>query len=78
MSYEDLKKARANRAIKEAAKEAKKADTVGKRRHNRKHKSFEHTDMLETEAEVSWIGETQVEEDVIPPAPWRAPVARIW
>lgn len=41
MSYEDLENVRANRAIKEAAKEAKKVDTAGKRRHDRKRKSLE-------------------------------------
>ena len=34
MSYEDLEKIRSDRAMKAAAKEAKKGDTVSKRRHN--------------------------------------------
>ena len=78
MSYEDLENARADRAIKEAVKEAKKVNTAGKRKHDQKRKSLAHTDILETEAESAWIDETQVEEDMIPPAPWRAPVARMW
>lgn len=78
MSYEDLEKARANRATKEAAKEAKRADTVGKRGHDRKYKSSEPADISGTQAEVARIGETQVEENAIPPEPWRAPVARMW
>lgn len=78
MSYEDLEKARADRAVKEAAKEAKKADTVGKRRYKRQCKNFEHTDMLEPEAQMARTDEVLIEGDEIPPKPWRAPVARMW
>lgn len=78
ISYEDLEKARADRTIKEAAKEAKRADTIGKRGHDRKYKNLEPADISGTQAEVAGIGETQVEETAIPPEPWRAPVARMW
>ncbi len=64
--------------MKEAAEEAKRVDTAGKRRHDRKRKSLEQTVISEAEAKISWIGEAQVEKDEITPAPWRAPMARMW
>ena len=78
MSCEDLEEARANRAAKEAVKEAKKADTAGKRKHDRKREHPEQKGIPGAEAEIAWIGEAQVEEDKTTPAPWRAPVARMW
>ncbi|KAL2047833.1 hypothetical protein ABVK25_011288 [Lepraria finkii] len=78
MSYEDLEKARANRTMKEAAKEAKKIDTAGKRTHDRKRKSLEQTGIPEAEAKIARTSEAQLEYDEITPEPWRAPVARMW
>ena len=78
MSYEDLEKARAERAVKEAAKEAKQVDTAGRRMHGRKRKSIEKTGIPEAEPAIPWIGEAQAEEDEIAPEPFRAPVARVW
>ena len=69
ISYEDLKKARADRVTKETAKEIKRADTVSKREHNRKYKDLEPADISETQIEVGEIDETQIEENAISSKP---------
>ena len=91
MSFEDLEKARAERVVKEAAKEAKKAAkevkegakevkklaTAVTTKRGRKCKSGEEAGAPELKANVARTSEAQV-EDEIAPQPWRAPVARIW
>ena len=79
ISYEDLEKARVNRITKEVAKEAKKADIMGKRGNKRKRENFARTDIFEKEAEAEavYIRETQVKEDVMLLILCRAPVTRI-
>jgi len=88
MSYEDLEEARAKRADKEAAKEAK---GKGKRGRKRKSAALE-ADVPEPNAKVVRMSEappparasvvqmngTLVAEDEIVPEPWRAPVARMY
>lgn len=81
MSYEDLEKARAERAVKEAAKEAKKGEkvaTTDKGKRGRKGKSPEEAGAPEPKANVARMSEAQVEEDEIASELWRAPVARMW
>jgi len=91
MSYEDLEEARAKRADKEAAKEAK-----GKGKRGRKCKSAAlEAAAPEPNAKVVRMSERQraarseslsgadernslFTEDEIVPEPWRAPVARIY
>ena len=88
ISYKDLEEARAKRANKEAAKEAK-----GKGKRGRKRKSAALVaDASEPNAKVVRMNEapaparalvvqmsgTPVAEDEIVPEPWRAPVARMW
>jgi hypothetical protein len=73
MSYEDLEEARAKRADKEAAKEAK---DKGKRGRKRKSAALEADN-----AKVVRMSEAPappVAEDEIVPEPWRAPVARMY
>jgi len=91
MSFEDLEKARAERVVKEAAKEAKKAAkeakegakevkklaTAVRRKRGRKCKSGEEAGAPELKVNVARTSEAQV-EDKIAPQPWRAPVARMW
>jgi hypothetical protein len=89
ISYEGLEEARAKRADKEAAKEAK---GKGKRGRKRKSAALE-ADAPEPNAKVLGMSEapaaparasvvqmsgTPVAEDEIVPEPWRAPVARIY
>jgi hypothetical protein len=88
MSYEDLEEARAKRADKEAAKEAK---GKGKRGRKRKSTTLE-ADVPEPNTKVVRMSEapaparasvvqmsgTPVAEDEIVPEPWRAPVARMY
>jgi hypothetical protein len=77
MSYKDLEEARAKRADKEAAKEAK---GKGKRGRKRKSTALE-ADALEPNAKVVRMSEAPappVAEDEIVPEPWRAPVARMY
>ncbi len=90
MRYEDLEKARAEHAAKEAEKEARKAKkilrasptaeeaTVGKGKRGRKHKSRAGADVPEPKAKMAHMGQTQVEGGEIASEPWRAPVARMW
>ncbi|KAI4135222.1 MAG: hypothetical protein LQ347_000861 [Umbilicaria vellea] len=84
MSYEDLKKAKAERAAKKAATEAKKAAkeareaTAGKSTRDRKRKSLAGADAPEPKAKVAGEGATLVAEDKIAPTRWRAPVARMY
>ena len=88
MSYEDLEKARAKRADKEAAKEAK---GKGKRGRKRKSAALEADTpepnakvvrmseaLAPTRASVVQMSGTPVAEDEIVPEPWRAPVARMY
>ena len=81
MSYEDLEKARAERTIKEAAKEVKKGAkkvkkivTAGNGKRDRKRKSPEEADVPEPKAKVARMNEAQVEEDGIAPELWRPSV----
>ena len=76
--YKDLEKARADRAVKETAKEAKQINTAGKRTHGLKRKTLEQAGMLEAETRIARISEARVEVDEIAPEPWRAPVMRTW
>jgi hypothetical protein len=91
MSYEDLEKAKAERAAKETAKEAKKAErearkaakeakeeTPGKSIRGRKRKSPADADMPEPKAKVAQISGTQVADNKTAPTRWKAPVARMW
>ena len=86
MSYEDLEKARAERAAKDAKKEAanetKKAkqtgEAVGKGKRVRKGKSNGQTDAPESDTMRAQINQLQIEEYVIASEPWQAPVARMW
>ena len=84
MSYEDLEKAKADRAAKKAAKEAKKAAkepreaTAGKSTRGRKCKSSAEANSPEPKAKVARMSGTQVAENETAPTPWRAPVARMW
>jgi hypothetical protein len=85
MSYEDLEKARAERAIKKAAKEAKKAakkikkvTTVDKGTGSRKRKSPEEVGMPELKAKIARISGALVEENETAPEPYKAPVAQMW
>jgi septum formation inhibitor MinC len=81
MSYKDLEEARAKRAEKEAAKEAK---GKGKRGRKRKRATPEadasepEPDTPEPNAKVVRMSGTPVGEDVIVPDPFRAPVAQMW
>ncbi len=83
MSYEDLEKVRAQRAVKEAAKEARKVvietkrvATAGK---GRKGNNTAGADALESEAVVLHTNEVPSEEENGSVSePWRAPVARMW
>lgn len=84
MSYEDLEKARAERAIKEAVKEAKKGAkkvkkvaTAGNGKRSRKRKSPEEAGVPEPKAKVARMNEAQVEEDGIASESWRASVTQI-
>jgi len=74
ISYKDLEEARAKRADKEAAKEAK---GKGKRGRKRKSAALE-ADAPEPNAKVVRMSGTPVGEDVIVPDPFRAPVAQMW
>ena len=88
MSYEDLEEPRAERADKEAAKEAKGKDKRGRKR---KSAALE-ADTPEPNAKVVRMSEapaptrasvvqmsgTPVAEDEIVLEPWRAPVARMY
>lgn len=88
MSYEDLEKAREDRAAKEIAKEAKKAakeakkvtlreaekTTVGKAKRGRKRKSPTEIDAPGPAAKSAQI---QTAEDENVPTPWMAPVAQM-
>jgi len=74
ISYKDLEKVRAERTVKEAAKEAKKGAkeikkvaTANKGKRNRKRKSLEEADILEPKAKVVRISEAQVKKDKIAP-----------
>ena len=85
MSYEDLKKARAERTVKEAAKEAKKGAknvtkvaTAGKGKRGQKRKSPEEAGASESKAKVARMSKAQVEVDEIVSETWRAPVAQMW
>jgi len=86
MSYEDLEKARAQRAAKEAAKEARKVATearrvatAGKGKLSRKgKKNPAGAGALEPEATTLEMSEAPSEESGPVPEPWRAPVARMW
>ena len=92
MSYEDLEKARAKRAMKEAAKEAKrvakeakegakkvqKLATADKGKDGRKRKSPGEAGASDPDAKVPRMGEAQVEEQEIALEAWRAPVAQMW
>jgi hypothetical protein len=74
MSYEDLEVARAKRAEKEAAKEAK-----GKGKRGRKRKmATPEADAPEPNAKVVRMSRTPVAEDEIVLKLWRAPVARMY
>src|SRR5437667_237692 len=64
MSYEDPVKARAKRAEKEAAKEAK-----GKRNDRKRKSASPEADVPESKAKVARMIE--------PPEPWKAPVAQM-
>ena len=91
MSFEDLEKARAERVVKEAAKEAKKAAkeakkgakkvselaTAVRRKRGRKYKSGEEAGTPELKANVAQTSEAQVEDEIAPQL-WRVPVARMW
>jgi hypothetical protein len=90
MSYEELEKAKVERAAKETAKEAKKAKreakkaakeaeeaTPGKNTRGRKRKSSAEADAPEPKAKVARKSGTQFAEDETAPTPWRAPVARM-
>ena len=72
MSYDDLQEARAKRAERDAAQEAK---SKGKRGRKRKNAVLE-AEAPET-ARASVVSGTPVAEDEIVPEPWRAPVARM-
>ena len=74
MSYEGLEEARAKRADKEAAKEAK---GKGNRGQKRKSAALE-ADAPEPNAKAVQMSGTPVAEDEIVPEPWRAPVARMY
>lgn len=85
MSYEDLEKARAERAIKEAAKEvkkgtkkAKKVATAGNGKRGRNRKSAEEADASEPKTKVARMSEIQIEEDEIASKSWRVSVAQMW
>jgi hypothetical protein len=94
MSYEDLEKARSERAAKEVAKEAKKAAkeakkaasvapaaeeaTSSKAQRGRKRKNVVEADAPEPKAKVARMSGTQVAGDETTPIPWRAPVARMY
>jgi len=84
MSYEDLEMARAERAAKDAEKEAanetKQAGeaAAGKGKRSRKGKSSRQTDAPESETKMAQINQPQIEERVIASEPWQAPVARMW
>ena len=92
ISYKDLEKALAERAIKEAAKEAKrvtkeakvgakkvqKLATADKEKDGRKRKSPEEAGASDPDAKVPRMGEAQVEEQEIALKAWRAPVAQMW
>ena len=79
--YEDLEKAREERAAQEAKKEtkkeAKKANT-GKAKRGRKRKSTIEADTLEPKARMARRMRTEAEKDEIVSEPWQAPVARMW
>jgi len=84
MSYEDLKKARAERAMKEAAKEAKKAvkeikkvTTADRGNSSRKRKSPEEAGAPELKAKIGRISGALVEEKETKPELYRAPVAQM-
>lgn len=87
MSYEDLEKARAERAAKDAEKEAanetKKAKqageaAAGKGKCGRKGKSSEQTDAPDSKTKMAQINQPQIEERVIESERWQAPVAWMW
>lgn len=80
MSYEDLEKARAERAGKGAAKEAKKVVTAGKRKRGRKAQESGRSKVRQSQSpKLARMSEAQVEEDEIALEPWRAaPEARMW
>lgn len=78
MSFEDLENPRANRAVKEAAKEAKKANTAGKRTYGRKRKGLGQAGMPETEAKIVRMSERRSRKMIIVSKLWRVPVAQMW
>ena len=78
MSYEDLEKARAERIVKEAVKEAEKVAIASKGKHGQKRKSTQAARAPEPKAKLLRMSEAQVEEDEIAPELWKAPVARMW
>lgn len=85
ISYEDLEKAKAERAIKETAKEALKAKReakkeaeeaiAGKSTLGRKRKGPPAADAPEPKAKVARMSVIQVAEGETAPILWRAPVA---
>jgi hypothetical protein len=75
MCYEDLENARAERAAKACEKEAKKAN-MSKAKRSRKRKSSTEADASEPMATITQA--SRAEEGEVAPAPWQAPVARMW
>ena len=83
MSYENLEKARAERAVKEAANEAKKSAKkdkkvapAGKENHGRKCKSSKEAGAPESKTKDVRMSEAQVEEVEIAPELWALTVLR--
>ena len=90
MSYEDLEKARAERATKEAEKEAKKAKKdvyatptaegaiAGKGKRDRKRMSRIEVDAPKSKGKMAQTSQIYTEGAEVASEPWRAPVARMW
>ncbi|KAK0302491.1 hypothetical protein LTR82_017856, partial [Friedmanniomyces endolithicus] len=86
MSYEDLEKARRERAAKEAEKEARKAEkqsrAMSKTRVGelglRKDVQREHDEDGQTAGASTAQPNGDIQEGAVAPEPWRAPVAKMW
>lgn len=90
MSYEDLEKARVERAAKEAEKEAKKTKKdvyatptaekaiAGKGKRDRKRMSRIEVDAPKSKGKMAQTSQIYTEGGEVASKPWRAPVARMW
>ncbi|KAK0247708.1 hypothetical protein LTS09_017131 [Friedmanniomyces endolithicus] len=75
MSYEDLEKARRERAAKEAEKEARKAEKQTRAMSKTRR---EHDEDGQNAGASTAQPNGDIQEGAVAPEPWRGPVAKMW